>query len=172
MSSEITVEQLTEALRAETPQADPAFAAALDERVAQRFPRRRRMPRPRTLAIGGGLVTAAAAVAAAIAIVSPSGTPETGASSAAPAQHEPPLTLMAPQTGGALAQGQARRVERSAELTLAAPDDRLQDVAGDVVSVTGRHHGFVQHEDVSTGQPSAGGTLELRVPVSELDPTL
>jgi hypothetical protein len=72
--------------------------------------------------------------------------------------------------GGAAA---PRRVERAAQLTLAAPADRIDRVADQVVEVTDRHRGVVLDSSVSTGADSGrGGTFSLRVPASELDDTL
>ena len=66
-----------------------------------------------------------------------------------------------------------RRVERSAQLTLAAPPDKLDYVGDRVVQVTDRHRGVVLDSSVSTGADSArGGSFTLRVPSSELTATL
>jgi hypothetical protein len=140
------------------------------------------------LALGGGLATAVTAAAVAIVVLTgPGSSPQRssagtarspalpepavstvpalpGARQAAPA---PPLDRLRAGNGTAI-----RRVERSAEITLAARGNRIQQVADDVAAVTGRHHGFVQHENVSTGTPAAGGSIELRVPVGELDSVL
>jgi hypothetical protein len=67
----------------------------------------------------------------------------------------------------------ARRVERDARLTLAAPAGDLDKVADQVVDVTDRHRGVVLDSSVSTGADSArGGSFSLRVPASELTDTL
>jgi hypothetical protein len=193
------VQELALALRAESPAPDPEFAAWLEDRVEAGFPRRRavRVPRPRTLALGGALA-AAAAVVVAVAVgtggQSPAPTVATQPAQA-PSVQEPapsadselrknasiadtvgssarvprsPLLVQPPN----LFDANGRLVQRSAEITLAAPEKRLSDVADGVIAVTGRHHGFVQHEDISTGVPQAGGSLDLRVPVGELDATL
>ena len=66
-----------------------------------------------------------------------------------------------------------RRIERSASLTLAAPDDRLEDVANDIIAVTDRYDGFVLRSSVSTGEEGAStGDFELRIPASRLQPAL
>jgi hypothetical protein len=67
-----------------------------------------------------------------------------------------------------------RRIERSATLTLAAPDDRLDRVAADVATVTDRHRGFVLSSSLATGEQGAttGGQFELRIPAGRLDAAL
>jgi hypothetical protein len=60
-------------------------------------------------------------------------------------------------------------VERAAQLTLAAPADRLDRVADQIVQVTDRHRGVVLDSSVSTGRDSGrGGSFSLRVPTVEL----
>ena len=69
--------------------------------------------------------------------------------------------------------GPPRRVERTAQLTLAAPADKLDDVANQVVQVTDRHRGLVLDSQLSTGSdPLEGGSFSLRIPTSELTQTL
>jgi hypothetical protein len=66
-----------------------------------------------------------------------------------------------------------RRVERAAQLTLAAPVGKLDEVANQVVQVTDRHRGLVINSQLSTGShPLEGGSFTLRVPTSELTQTL
>ncbi|HEX8066424.1 MAG TPA: DUF4349 domain-containing protein [Thermoleophilaceae bacterium] len=66
-----------------------------------------------------------------------------------------------------------RRIERSARLTLSAPDDRLESVADSIVQIVDRHRGFVLRSSVSSGDDSAaGGQFELRVPADSLDAAL
>jgi Domain of unknown function (DUF4349) len=178
------VQELALALRAESRAApDPAFEARLSGRVAGGFPRRSRLRfrRPR-LAVAAGLATAVAAAVVGISVL-------TGEEKTAPAPHiavapRPETQPAQPSTSG-LRSGNSlrslnslqatvspRRVERSAQITLSAPDSKIQQLADGVVAVTGRHHGFVQRESVSTGSPSTGGTIELKVPVTELDGTI
>src|SRR4051794_4574622 len=152
----MTLEELALAIEADLPQPDPAFAEEMDALVEAGFPRRerRRLPRPRLLALGGGL--AAAATAAVVAVValggqhqapksvatSPPPRPQAAsgpfvqppsANAQAPLRQAPSLqSLLQPSAG---LQGGARHVERSADVTLAAPDDRLEEGAGGVVAV-------------------------------------
>lgn len=67
-----------------------------------------------------------------------------------------------------------RRIERSATLTLAAPDARLDKVASDIATVTDRYRGFVLSSSLATGDEGAttGGSFELRIPVARLDAAL
>ncbi len=66
-----------------------------------------------------------------------------------------------------------RRIERSASLTLAAPEERLEEVANDIIAVTDRYDGFVLRSSVSSGEEGAStGDFELRIPASRLQPAL
>jgi len=67
-----------------------------------------------------------------------------------------------------------RRIERSATLALAAPDDRLDKVAADIAAVTDRYRGFVLSSSLATGDEGAttGGSFELRIPAARLDAAL
>jgi hypothetical protein len=88
------------------------------------------------------------------------GAPSTPEATAAPA-------LAAPAPGGAAPRARARQVERSAELALSAPRDRIEDVADGVIRVTDRHGGFVLNSSVSAGQ-DAGAELDLRLPSDQV----
>jgi Domain of unknown function (DUF4349) len=65
-----------------------------------------------------------------------------------------------------------RKIERSIGLELEAPVDELQRVADQITSVTNRHGGFVLSSSLSTGDESAGGDFELRIPADRLRPAL
>jgi hypothetical protein len=74
---------------------------------------------------------------------------------------------------GSLATAGGRRVERSAQITLSAPRDKLQGAADGIGTVAERHRGFVLSSQVNTGnQSSPGGSFVLRVPSRELQATL
>jgi hypothetical protein len=130
---------------------------------------RRRRPR---LLLAGAAASLLAAVAIAGAL--------TGVVGGGDGSIDRPRSLMAakprPQkaagTGPAAITAQvlgARRVERSADLTLAAPDDRLEHVGSQIVQVVDRHGGYVLSSSVSSGQGSAhSGSFELRVPTAQL----
>ena len=65
-----------------------------------------------------------------------------------------------------------RRIERSVALELAAPVDRMERLAEQVTAVTNRFGGFVLSSSLSTGQDSAGGDFDLRIPAVRLRPAL
>src|SRR5439155_1621159 len=65
--------------------------------------------------------------------------------------------------------GHSRRVERSAAVVLAAPEDKYSQVADQIVAVTDRYGGIVMHSsvtDVAGGQGT--GSFDLRIPVRNL----
>lgn len=172
--------ELEIALRAETPRPNAEFAARMDERVAAGFPRpARRLALPRrpllpALAAGSALILA---IAIAVSVSGGGGSggsgssAGSGASVAAPKVAADSRGASAPAPASALAAppAQVRRVERSAELTLAAPRSKLDDVANQIVSVVDRRHGFVLHSTVTSG---TSGEFELRVPSGSLQDTL
>lgn len=67
-----------------------------------------------------------------------------------------------------------RRVARSASLTLAAPDERLDAVADGVTRTVERRGGFVLDSSLSLGEDAstAGGSFDLRVPARRLRATI
>ena len=82
----------------------------------------------------------------------------------------PPVPV--PPADGGIAPGEPnRRVERSAQMTLAAPKDDFQSTADRILQVTDRHRGFVLRSNVTTGdEPS--GDFQLRVPADRLQAAL
>lgn len=116
----------------------------------------------------------------------PSGTAPQGSVAPAPPPSTPPEALQryedaarASGGGGNAGRGRVapgereRRIERSAELTLAAPEEEIDAVADDVVRVTDRHRGFVLRSSVASGEDSArGGDFELRIPAESLQTAL
>src|SRR5206468_4104976 len=130
---------------AEASRPSAEFARQMDERVASGFPRKPRLRLPTTP--WPAIAACTAVIVAIIVAVSLAGGGSSnergsvsGASVAAPksaagvasAQSAPAAPLTAP-----------RRVERAAELTLAAPASKLEDVANQIVAVADRRHGFV-----------------------------
>jgi hypothetical protein len=86
---------------------------------------------------------------------------------------EPPAASVPPPSGRGFAPGQSdRKIERSVALELEMPVDQMARVAEQVTSVTNRHGGFVLSSSVSTGEDSAGGDFELRIPATRLRPAL
>src|SRR4051794_32844871 len=64
-----------------------------------------------------------------------------------------------------------RKIERSSDITLAAPGDDFQAVGDRILRITDSHHGFVLRSNVSTGEHPSGD-FQLRVPGDELQATL
>lgn len=186
------LQELALTLRADSPVPDPEFARRLDQRAAAGFERpriaRSLLPRRRIVLAGAAGVLTVVAIGG--AVVGLSGRDRSGdhfapavATQAKPAARVPRPAQSGPLTGFAhagRAQGftleagaRRRRVERTAQLTLAAPAGKLDDVANEVVQVTDRHRGLVIDSQLSTGSdPLQGGSFSLRVPTSELTQTL
>jgi Domain of unknown function (DUF4349) len=166
------VEQIEEVLRSDVAEPSPAFAAELDRRVAAGFPK---SPRPRPVWLRPAL--AGAAVLVVVAVVALSVVGDDGQRPGSTAAFK---ALPAPRTvgdaGAASAQLSApatRRVERDVQLTIAAPQDKLQQTADGVGTVAESHHGFVYSSHVTTGDAgTSGGSFELRVPQRELQATI
>ena len=178
-----------------TPRPDPEFAAEMDQWADDGFPRRqeRRGPSPRVGAwfrspLGlAGVGTAIAAVFA-IAILAGDATERTASPALAPAPETAdvpameqsgssarsalPVPPIPPPADGGIAPGERqRRIERSAQMTLAAPKDDFQSTADRILQVTDRNRGFVLRSNVTTGdQPS--GDFQLRVPADRLQTAL
>ena len=80
--------------------------------------------------------------------------------------------LVLPPDGGFAPGQRNRKIERSIGLELEMPVDQMSRVAEQVTTVTNRHGGFVLSSSVSTGEDSAGGDFELRIPSARLRPAL
>jgi hypothetical protein len=176
--------ELAVLVRDERPLPAPAFAAALDARAADRFPRPRRRRAPGPPFLGPALAAAAclllvAGLVAVPRLGSDGDEPASGGASGTALQREsaPPEPLAsppAPPGGSPRSDGVGRRrVERSAALTLAAPPAELEDVADGVVRITDAAGGFVQSSSVTSGgRGASGGELTLRIPASGLQAAL
>jgi Domain of unknown function (DUF4349) len=97
----------------------------------------------------------------------------------APAQKTPSSGSVAgvapvpPQPGGGFVGGSNRKVERSAELVLTAPKDKISEVGDQVIAVTDRYRGIVLRSSVtSAGAIDSTGSFDLRIPVANLRPAL
>ena len=175
------LQELALALRADAPEADPAFAQRLDERVAGGFrkPRGRRVRLP---ALRGpwmpALAAGTAVVAAAIVAVSLVGGGEEDArqTAVAPTQEAAPPSGVLQSTTGDVAPGAAtagRKVQRSADMTIAAAADEIQSVADGIGKAAESHGGFVVSSSFTTGDDARrGGTFTLRIPSKQLEATL
>lgn len=185
------------ALRAATPDPDAEFAELMRARAKAGFPPRNgslrtwiaRLNRPNVRAfvpaVGfAGMLLVALAVAV-IALPSGGGgggddagssgasvrsrALESGGGSAADSAVVPP----SPGSGGGFVPGRSdRRIERSVELELSAPVDRMERLAERVTAVTNRYGGFVLSSSLSTGHDGGGGDFDLRIPATRLRPAL
>jgi Domain of unknown function (DUF4349) len=82
----------------------------------------------------------------------------------------PAITPIEPPIDSSVVRGgRNRRVERSAALVLAAPEDRFSEVGDQIVAVTDRYRGIVMHSSVTdTGNGAGSGAFDLRIPVRNL----
>ena len=79
-----------------------------------------------------------------------------------------------PPGGGDFAPGaDARRIERSAQLTLASDPDDFDGLADAIFRTADRHDGFVLNSSFTQGEEDfSSGSFELRVPANKLEPAL
>jgi hypothetical protein len=124
---------------------------------------------------GGGSVAASGGGGGATAdpeIIDPSVSAKSGGSEdRALARSSPGVAL--PPSGRGFAPGRSdRKIERTIALELEMPVDQMSRVAEQVTAVTNRHGGFVLSSSVSTGDDSAGGDFDLRIPATRLRPAL
>lgn len=174
------LQELALALAAEAPEADPAFEARLRERVDQGFPRKRRLSLPalpglRLRPVIGVAASFLVAIAVSVPLILGGGaleqsTDESYEGGGTVEQSRPGYESFSAPGGGDFAPGRPdRRIERSAALTLAAPEGELDRVANEIVAVTDRLGGFVLRSSVSTGaEGTATGSFELRLPAPDL----
>src|SRR4051812_27382212 len=172
------LQELALALRADSPEPGPAFATAMDRRMAEGFgkPRRAKWSLPSFFmpALAGAAVLILVAVVA-ISSIGGSGDDGTVASSSEqPKDAASGLNgIIEPSAGGSSASAEGRHVERSVDLTISTPGDKLQEAADGVGTVAESHRGFVLTSQVNTGdQGQTGGTFTLRVPQKELQSTV
>jgi hypothetical protein len=99
-----------------------------------------------------------------------------GGATAAPTESSPAPDLAptpAPRGRGFAPGARERRIERSASLTLAAPEDHLDRVAGGINRLTDRYDGFVLRSSLASGdEGTTGGDFELRIPADRLQSAL
>jgi hypothetical protein len=165
-------------LRDERPAPAPAWAAQLDRRVEARFPARPRKRRDwtwfRRVAPAIALLLIILPIGL-IAALGPSGGDDSGDAgfSSGGGAEAGGGAMAAPEAstdrGGRGLRADARRqraVERSAELTLAAPRRSLDRVASRVPDVAADLGGYVARSSVSS---EGGGDFRLRVPTRQLD---
>jgi Domain of unknown function (DUF4349) len=179
-------------LSAERPAVEPEFARSLDQRVARRFagapPAKWSRPRRRWLSKGfweasGALVAGVALMVGLVVLVgghggassessSTSAAPSVASSSSASAAGPSASTASSPRASGALTLQPAtrgRKVVQSAQLQLAAPANRIDDVAQQVYDVIGSLNGVVENSTVTqTGGSDGSASFQLSVPSGSL----
>jgi hypothetical protein len=126
-------------------------------------------------ASGGGSAPAAEAMKGAPAATDESAKvqsqPGVAADSIAPSTPSTSISPLPPPDN--FVGGRNRKVQRSAALTLAAPESKLNQVGDQVIAVTDRYRGFVMRSSVtSAADGQAGGSFDLRIPVRTLSPAL
>ena len=192
-----TLEDVLEEIR---PVPDADFVADMERRMQLGFPadrRTRRLPgwfgitrvRPRAAVALAASALLALLVAVSLTdgpgdsadrpvaqtLLEASGTADEALRSAEPAVPGTVLPQPIPPPGGdGLAPGaDVRRVERSAQLTLAADPDDFDSLADAVFRTADRRDGFVLRSSFTQGENGfSGGFFELRVPAPELQPAL
>ena len=103
--------------------------------------------------------------------IDPNVAAKSGSADRALARSAPGVAL--PPSGRGFAPGRSdRKIERTIALELEMPVDQMSRVAEQVTTVTNRHGGFVLSSSVSTGEDSAGGDFDLRIPATRLRPAL
>ena len=177
---------LTVALAADAPTARPGFKEELRERVEAGFPRERRFRLPlvprngvsRRKLMPALAVATCAVVAVTVvglnrnddgAVQSPKQNDAVTQNSGGAAESVPSTVApVPPPADRSFAPGRERRIERSARMSLQAPEDRLEKVGKGIVETTERYRGFVLSSSLGTGEDEGGGTYELRVPAADL----
>jgi len=170
---------LEDVLEEITPTPDPGFVADMESRMRQGFPRKRKSRLP-ALGYRPVLTVAATTLLAVLVAVSLTGegeqpsTPRVAMESTDESAVVDPA-FAPPGAGGAIApRTDIRRIERSAQLTLAANPDEFDQIADDVFRITGQHQGFVLQSTLTQEQEEggSGGSFELRIPAAQLQPAL
>lgn len=181
------LQELALALRADVPEPREEFAAVMEVRRGQGFPRqsRRRLPAlprlPRPALAVAASVLLALAVGAGLFARGGDGDPAPTALSDAPtaaptgadarelSEQVAPGAAVAPDDaqlregplgagGGRIAPGEReRKIVRDAQLTIGAPADELSRVGDEVIAITDRHRGFVLSSSLTTGEDGATG---------------
>ena len=169
---------LEDVLEEITPAPDPGFVADMESRMRQGFPRKRKIRFP---SVGYRPIVAIAATTLLAVLVAVSltgedeqpGTPRVAMESADESAVVDPA--FAPAAGGAaIAPGtEIRRIERSAQVTLAANPDEFDQIADAIFRIADSRNGFVLQSSISQGEDDFnGGSFELRIPTAQLQPAL
>jgi hypothetical protein len=184
-----TLEEVLEEIR---PEPDPGFVADMERRMKLGFPPRRdrRLPRLRLASARPVAAVAAGMLLALLVAVSLVGDDGDTAPEPVPVPAEEFLSgrasdgaAVAPDAavidpafrgGGGIAPGtEVRRIERSAQLTLASDPDEFDGLADAVFRTAARRDGFVLQSSFTQGEDGlSSGFFELRVPSTALQPAL
>jgi hypothetical protein len=90
-----------------------------------------------------------------------------------PARPASPMTVQAPRPPAIARTGDARKVQRTAELVLETPVARFDATSDDVVHTADRFDGVVASSSIGSDDTSGGeATFELRIPTARLDAAL
>ena len=177
------------------PTPDPDFVADMEWRMKRGFPRERKrhLPHLRPRPVAAFAASAGLAVLIAVAVLdSGGGEPaaptavesigrdaghgiEPGAAVPQSARMTASPQPIPPSHGGqGVAPGtEVRRIERSAQLTLASNPEDFDGIADAVVRTADRRDGFVLQSSFTQGEEGlSNGFFELRVPSAELQSTL
>lgn len=182
------------------PVPDPEFVADMEQRMRLGFPRERarrlpiRLPALRTRGFTAAAASATLAAVVAVSLIgSDDGRDQPPAqaleeSSSSGAAEPAPMALdgsagrsVAPPTvdpalpgGGGVAPGaDVRRIERSAQLTLASDPNEFDDVADAIFRTAARRDGFVLQSSFTQGEDGfSSGFFQLQVPAAQLQGTL
>ena len=100
--------------------------------------------------------------------------PDDSTAIAPPDATRPVPPIEPPRGDGVAPNARTRRVERSAQLTLAADPAGFDRLANAIFRVAERHRGFVLHSSFAEGEEDgvSTGIFDIRVPVTELNATL
>ena len=168
-----------------TPAPDPAFVADMESRMRRGFPRKRKGRLPSFGARPIAAIAASALLAGLVVVSLTGGDEKVSAPPQAVTQEIAPAggdtanadRVAAPPFagGGGVAPGaEVRRIERSAQLTLAADPDEFDQIADGIFRITDQRQGFVLQSTLTQDEQEGGssGSFELRVPAAQLQPAL
>lgn len=100
--------------------------------------------------------------------------PQAGSSAGTDSSAPSDFIAPPPPSGERITPGRDRKVERSAQLTLATSADHVEETADEVFRVVDRHRGIVRSSSVTGGADTgvAGAQFDLLIPGAELQATV
>jgi hypothetical protein len=142
-------------------------------RMRRGFPRKRKRRLP-SLGYRSVVAVAASALLAVLVAVSLTGDDEKPGTPQVAMEAVEDRAFAPSAGGGAIAPGtEVRRIERSAQLTLASDPDEFDRIADAVFRIADSRDGFVLQSSITQGEDDlSGGSFDLRVPATELQPAL